>query len=249
MSGQSLLMIINDILDLTKVESGKLIIEDNPFNLRDCVADTIDILVPAARRKGLELFRLVAEDVPQTLSGDGLRLKQVLTNLAGNAVKFTEAGKVELSVTSGNETPDGKREIIFTVSDTGIGIPDEKKELIFQSFCQADESHSRQYGGTGLGLAISREIVELMGGTISCESKEGEGSTFTFTIPMAEAGAEAGGWARELARGLSRDRPGRPSAPRRACPASPAWPAGRSRPGWSPAPPPPGSTSRYPASC
>jgi PAS domain S-box-containing protein len=187
MSGQSLLMIINDILDLTKVESGKLVIEDNPFNLRDCVAETFDILAPEARRKGLELVRLVAQDVPQTLSGDRLRLQQVLTNLAGNAVKFTEAGKVELSVTCGNGTPDGKREILFSVSDTGIGIPEGKQELIFQSFCQADDSHSRQFGGTGLGLAISREIVELMGGTICCESKEGVGSTFIFTIPMAES--------------------------------------------------------------
>jgi PAS domain S-box-containing protein len=189
-SGRSLLRILNDILDLTKVESGKLIIEDHPFSLRDCVNEAIEIIVPEARRKGLELFRSMAEDMPQTLTGDRVRLQQVLTNLVGNAVKFTEAGKVEVSVKPGNETPEGKREIVFTVRDTGIGIPDDKKDTIFQSFCQADDSHSRQYGGTGLGLAISREIVELMGGTISCESREGEGSTFTFTIPIAVAGAE-----------------------------------------------------------
>lgn len=191
MSGQSLLMIINDILDLTRIESGKLAIEEKPFPLRECLAGAVNILTPAAHGKELGLAHEVADDVPQTVIGDRMRLQQVLTNLIGNAVKFTERGKVEISVTAGGETTEGKREIIFSVSDTGIGIPDGKKETIFDSFCQADESHSRRFGGTGLGLAISREIVELMGGKIGCESREGEGSTFSFTIPLAVAGAEA----------------------------------------------------------
>jgi two-component system, chemotaxis family, CheB/CheR fusion protein len=189
MSGRSLLMILNDILDLTRIETGKLAIEERPFAMRECLSGTVDILIPAARSKGLDLQWSMAGGMPETLIGDRVRIQQVLTNLVGNAVKFTDKGKVEISVASGMLTAGDKREIAFSVSDTGIGIPAHKMEMIFQSFCQADDSHSRRYGGTGLGLAISREIVELMGGTISCESSEGEGSSFTFTIPMAEVAA------------------------------------------------------------
>ena len=124
--------------------------------------------------------------MPETLVGDQTRLNQVLTNLAGNAVKFTEKGKVEIRVTAGDVSPGGKREVTFTITDTGIGIPDDKKDLLFQVFSQVDESHSRSYGGTGLGLAISKEIVERMGGTISFTSEEGKGSTFSCTIPFGE---------------------------------------------------------------
>ncbi len=128
--------------------------------------------------------------MPETLVGDQTRINQVLTNLAGNAVKFTEKGKVEIRVAAGGRAPGGKREITFTVTDTGIGIPDDKKHLLFHVFSQVDESHSRSYGGTGLGLAISKEIVERMGGTISFTSEEGKGSTFSCTIPLGEAEAE-----------------------------------------------------------
>jgi len=190
MSGQSLLMILNDILDLTRIETGKLAIEENPFAMRECLRGTVDILIPAARNKGLDLHWSMAEEMPETLVGDRIRLQQVLTNLVSNAVKFTERGKVEVTVTAGSETADGNRDITFKVSDTGIGIPAEKKELIFEAFNQADISHSRQYGGTGLGLSISKELVELMGGTITLESVEGKGSSFSFSIPLLEAGLE-----------------------------------------------------------
>jgi signal transduction histidine kinase/methyl-accepting chemotaxis protein/ActR/RegA family two-component response regulator len=186
-SARTLLRILNDILDLAKVEAGKLSIEAKPFALSNCVAGAIDILLPEARRKGLELICTLADDLPKAVVGDQVRLLQVLTNLCGNAVKFTDQGKVEVNVSCGGETPEGKREITFTVTDTGIGIPDDKKELIFGSFNQADISHARRYGGTGLGLAISRELVERMGGAIACVTEEGKGSTFSFTISLAEA--------------------------------------------------------------
>ena len=142
-SAQTLLRILNDILDLSKVEAGKLSIEEKPFVLRDCVAGAIDILVPEARHKGLELNCAMADDLPKTVVGDQVRLLQVLTNLLGNAVKYTERGKVKITVTAGAQTSEGNREITFIVKDTGIGIPADKKEIIFQSFTQADESHTR----------------------------------------------------------------------------------------------------------
>jgi CheY-like chemotaxis protein len=175
---------------MTKIEMGKLTIDEKTFSIRKCVENTYNILFPATKSKGLDLVCIVADNVPETLVGDQARLNQVLTNLAGNAVKFTEKGKVEMQVVAGNITPAGKREITFTVTDTGIGIPDDKKERLFGVFSQVDESHSRSYGGTGLGLAISKEIAELMGGTISFTSNEGVGSTFSFTIPLGLARLE-----------------------------------------------------------
>ena len=191
MSGQLLLMIISDILDLTRIESGKLVFEEKPFSLHELVKVTTDVFTPQMRQKGLELVRRVAADVPAIVIADRVRLQQVLTNLVGNAVKFTERGKVELEIAGGEKIPDGKSVITFTITDTGIGIPDDKMEIIFDAFCQADVSHTRRYGGTGLGLAISREIVERMGGTITCESSLGEGSSFSFTIPFTEAAPES----------------------------------------------------------
>ena len=189
-SGLSLVRILNDILDLTKIEKGKLAIEEKPLSLRKSLTNTINLLLPVAKSKGLDLNLTVADNVPETLVGDQTRINQVLTNLAGNAVKFTEKGKVKIRVTARDRIPDGKHAITFSVSDTGIGIPADKQEYIFQPFTQADESHTRSYGGTGLGLAIAKEIVERMGGTISFTSEEGTGSTFSFTIPFAEAEAE-----------------------------------------------------------
>ena len=190
-SAGSLLRILNDILDLTKIEAGKLSMEEKPFPLRDCLAEAVDILIPEARRKGIELTLSTADNIPATVTGDQLRLRQVLTNLIGNAVKFTEHGKVEVRVDAG-DTNGGGREFRFSIDDTGIGIPDNKKDLLFKPFSQVDESDTRRYGGTGLGLAISREIVERLGGTITCESMEGKGSTFLFTIPLGEAVTEHG---------------------------------------------------------
>ena len=186
-SALSMVRILNDILDLTKIEMGKFSIVVSPFSLRECVADTFNIFLPVAKSKGLDFTFNVADDVPQTLAGDQGRLNQVLTNLVGNALKFTKKGKVEIRVTTGGSAPGGKRDFTFTVADTGIGIPNDKKHLLFHTFSQVNESHSREYGGAGLGLAISMEIVERMGGTITSTSKEEVGSTFSFTIPLAEA--------------------------------------------------------------
>jgi len=191
-SARSLVTILNDILDLTKIEMGKLSIEEKPFSLRECVGNTYNILLPLANSKRLDLNLTVADDIPETMIGDKTRLNQVLTNLAGNAVKFTEQGKVEIHVSVSGNAPGGKRQVAFTVTDTGIGIPDDKKDLLFRAFSQVDESHSRRYGGTGLGLAISKEIVERMGGKIGFTSMEGKGSTFSCTIPLGVAVTGAG---------------------------------------------------------
>jgi len=185
-SAGSLVRILNDILDVTKIEMGKFSIELKPFSLRKCVEDTLSLLYPVAKSKGLDLDSVVDDNVPQILVGDQTRLCQILTNLAGNAVKFTEKGKVTLGVAAGGSTPCNKREITITVADTGVGVPDDRKHLLFHAFSQADESHSREYGGAGLGLAISKEIVERMGGTIAFQSEEGKGSTFSCTIPFGE---------------------------------------------------------------
>ena len=189
-SANSLLRIINDILDLTSIETGKFSIEAKPFSLRNCAKDMLTVLHPLAKSKGLAHNLIVADDVPEVLSGDRTRICQVLTNLAGNAIKFTEKGRVEIKVSAGGSAPDGKRDFIFTVTDTGIGIPEDKRNLLFRNFSQVDESHTRSYGGAGLGLAISKEIVERMGGTISFTSEKGKGSTFSFTIPLGEAKSE-----------------------------------------------------------
>jgi signal transduction histidine kinase len=185
-SARSLVRILNDILDLTKIEMGKLSLKEKPFLIRKCLANTFNLFLPVAKSKGLELRLNVADDVPETLVGDQTRLSQILTNLTGNAVKFTQKGKVELRITAGGITPNSQREVTFTVADTGIGIPDSKKDLLFRVFSQVDESHSREYGGTGLGLAISREIAERMGGRISFTSATGKGSTFTVILPLNE---------------------------------------------------------------
>ena len=189
-SALSLVRILNDILDLTRIEAGKLSMEEIPFSVRKCVENTCNVFVPSVKGKGVDLDCTVAHDVPETLVGDQKRINQVLTNLAGNAVKFTQKGKIELRVTAGGSTPGSKREVTFTVTDTGIGIPEDKRHLLFRVFSQVDDSHTRIYGGTGLGLAISKEIVERMGGTISCTSEEGKGSIFSFTIPLGEAELE-----------------------------------------------------------
>jgi signal transduction histidine kinase/ActR/RegA family two-component response regulator len=186
-SAHSLLRILNDILDMSRIEAGKLTIKEKPFSLQRCVTEVANLITPEVRNKELDLAISVAEETPDAVVGDETRLNQVLINLIGNAVKFTERGKVEVRVTAGGTTSDGKRDFTFVVTDSGIGIPDDKKGLLFRAFSQVDDSHTRQYGGTGLGLAISKELVELMGGTISFESKEGVGSTFSFTIRLREA--------------------------------------------------------------
>jgi signal transduction histidine kinase/DNA-binding response OmpR family regulator/putative methionine-R-sulfoxide reductase with GAF domain len=177
-SGESLLGIINDILDFSKIDAGRMELEVSPFDLRGCVESAFDLVTEPAARKGLELAFLIDPAVPDGISGDVTRLRQVLVNLLANAVKFTEAGEVVLTVEPG-DAPD---EIRLAVRDTGIGIPADRAHRLFEEFSQLDSSTTRKYGGTGLGLAVSKRLAELMGGTMWVESVEGEGATFHFTI-------------------------------------------------------------------
>ena len=180
-SADSLLSLLNDILDFSKIEAGKLDLESIEFALRDSLDDTMKILSPRAHQKGLELACYVAPDVPDRLRGDPTRLRQIVLNLAGNAIKFTSAGEVVLRVASDRETSEGAS-LRFSVVDTGIGIARDKQQSIFEAFTQADNSTTRKYGGTGLGLAITASLVTMMGGRIWVESEPGLGSTFHFTV-------------------------------------------------------------------
>ncbi|MBI3851115.1 MAG: response regulator [Verrucomicrobia bacterium] len=197
-SGQSLLTIINDILDFSKIESGRMDLEHQPFDLRACIESALDLLVPKAAEKQLDLAYQVDDAIPAMVLGDVTRLRQVLVNLIGNGIKFTAAGeviiqvKVEASTQPATLTPPPESvpapakpwELHFFVRDTGIGIPSDRVDRLFKSFSQADASTTRQYGGTGLGLAISKRLVELMGGRIWVESVPQKGSTFHFIVPL-----------------------------------------------------------------
>ncbi len=185
-SSNTLLTLINDILDYSKIEAGKLDIEHTPFDVRECVEEALMLVEPSAAHKGLELATSFEPGIPEMVAGDPARIRQVLLNLVGNAVKFTKAGEVVLVVSAGPLQAQGERELRFTVRDTGIGIPQDRMDRLFQSFSQVDSSTTRRYGGTGLGLAISRQLVELMGGRISVESKVGVGSTFSFTVRVQD---------------------------------------------------------------
>lgn len=187
-SGDTLLTIINDILDFSKIEAGKMELEVHPFNLRECVESSLDLLVTKAEEKGIEIGALIEGHAPTKILGDITRLRQILVNLLNNAIKFTHHGEVFVNVTSRqlSEEPDSAEEpeyeLHFAVRDTGIGIPQDRADRLFQSFSQVDTSIARKYGGTGLGLAISKRLAEIMGGTMWVESQEGKGSTFHFTI-------------------------------------------------------------------
>ncbi|MFI4986343.1 MAG: PAS domain S-box protein [Alphaproteobacteria bacterium] len=189
-SGEALVAIIDDILDFSKMEAGKLDLEHADFELRRLVEDVVDLLAPRALEKGVEIAAYVAPEVPGVLKGDPGRLRQILLNLAGNAVKFTEEGGISLLV-SLVEAASRRARVKFEIVDTGIGIPDQRRDGLFAEFTQVDPSYSRRYGGTGLGLAISKKLTELMGGTIGFSSKLGAGSTFWFTVDLERGTADA----------------------------------------------------------
>jgi CheY-like chemotaxis protein len=195
-SGDNLLTIINDILDFSKIEAGKMALEEQPFDLRECVESALDLLKLKAAEKGIELAFQADPDVPAAVIGDVTRLRQILVNLLGNAVKFTEHGEVVVTVRleADEEQPvPNLRKLHFTVRNTGIGIPADRLDRLFQAFSQVDASTTRKYGGTGLGLAVSKRLAEMMGGTMWVESEgmPGKGSAFHFTIQAPET-AEAG---------------------------------------------------------
>ncbi|MEG4393065.1 PAS domain S-box protein [Microcoleus sp. BROC3] len=219
LSGQNLLSIINDILDLSKLEAGEMRLETIEFNLSICLDEVLDLLASPAQAKGIEVVALIDSDVPLQIKADAARLRQILTNLINNAIKFTEAGEVVIEVSTAsspgllaasddqkkleNSEPlkvenNGSIFLIFKVTDTGIGIAPEDQKKLFQSFTQVDASTTRKYGGTGLGLAISKELVELMGGQIGVESTPGRGSTFWFTVPTVKENLTALGTACEV---------------------------------------------------
>jgi signal transduction histidine kinase len=187
-SGNALVAVIDDILDLSKIEAGHLSLEMQPLDLRQLVGEVVAVFTAPVRAKGLQISAHVAPAVPPVLLGDAGRLRQVLTNLVGNAVKFTEQGAVDVRADVVEESPEGTL-LRLAVRDTGIGIAPEAQATLFEPFTQADASTTRRYGGTGLGLAIVRRLVELMGGTIGVESTVGAGSTFWATLRLARGAA------------------------------------------------------------
>ena len=187
-SAKALLRIIDDILEMARLESGKIQVQEAPFRVPQVLDDVSGLLVDSARKKGLEFRCEMAGTVPEWVNGDEVRVRQVLTNVVSNAVKFTRQGYVRVSVENGGSEPSG---LVFRVADSGIGIREDIRERMFVAFSQADSTSSRQFGGTGLGLAISRHLAELMGGSIEFESEEGKGSVFTLRLPLEAASGPA----------------------------------------------------------
>ncbi len=192
-SAKGLMVIIDDLLDVAKIEAGQMIIEHRPFSVRKCLEDALSPLLLTSQQKGLRLAWQVADSIPATLVGDAVRIRQVLINLVGNAVKFTHQGSVQVTVEPVVDAPAAGAPVRFTVRDTGIGMSPEQLSRVFEPFVQADSSITRRYGGTGLGLAIVARLVKLMGGDITVTSTEGVGSCLSFTALLAlpsSSGAE-----------------------------------------------------------
>jgi len=189
-SSDLLLAVINNILDYSKIEAGMMELEKIPLNLGTVLGDAVGLFQLSVVEKGLTMESFIAEDVPHCIIGDPFRLRQVLCNLIGNAIKYTEKGRIDVTVKKIEEHSNKKIKLEFVVKDTGIGIADDKTALLFKSFSQVDNSDSRKYGGTGLGLAIAKRLVEKMGGDIGVESREGEGSKFSFTYILEMVSAD-----------------------------------------------------------
>ena len=206
-SGDNLLTVINDVLDFSKIEAGKMELEHQPFDLRECIEGALDLLAPRAAEKGLDLAYYIGPQAPAAVYGDVTRLRQILVNLLSNAVKFTDRGDVVVSVDGQGEAASPLHELHFSVKDTGIGIPPDRMDRLFQSFTQLDASMTRRYGGTGLGLAISQRLAEMMGGRIWAESDgvPGQGTTFHFTVQAEVASRPS----RPYLRGIQADLSGR----------------------------------------
>lgn len=204
-SAEALLQVINDILDLSKIDAGRMEIEEAPFSLRTMLHDFRDMMAVRAQEKGVEFILSIRHGCPDDVIGDSGRLRQILFNLCGNALKFTDHGYILLEVMAEGEGEGGMSEVRFTVTDTGVGIPADKQETVFERFTQADTSTTRKFGGTGLGLAICRELVGRMGGHIRLTSKEGKGSVFSFTILLKEGIPELSGDAPQPQRQVNPD--------------------------------------------
>jgi two-component system, sensor histidine kinase and response regulator len=186
MSADSLLVVINDILDFSKIEAGRIELENRPFDVRECLDRSLKVLAVRAHEKGLELLCDVASEIPAVMTGDPTRLRQIILNLVGNAIKFTREGEISLVVQREERVEQGWM-LRFTITDTGIGIPEGQLTRIFEPFSQADSSTTREYGGTGLGLTISTRLVQGLGGTTSVVSEVGSGSKFSFTAVLGDA--------------------------------------------------------------
>jgi signal transduction histidine kinase len=197
-SGESLLAIINDVLDFSKIESGKIDLETHPFELRQCLEQAIELLAPSAAAKDLELVTMLSPELPSVVIGDVTRLRQVLVNLLANAIKFTSTGEVVVRASAQRDLLPGSVSLEIEVADTGIGIPRDKMDRLFRSFTQVDSSTTRAFGGTGLGLAISKRLVELMGGTLTVQSEVKRGSVFRFNVVVREGAPEVPQWRKRL---------------------------------------------------